>query len=289
MWPLGALARNPFRRLGDLLHGPGVADMKGGLAVMIEAIRLSDADAPLSVVLTVDEELGSPSGRRVVESVARHCTGAIVFEPGRPSGALVDSRRGSAVFKLTATGKTAHAGNDPERGINAIDELAHQLLKLIEFRSPAKGTYVMAGVISGGTARQVVPDRATAAIDVRARTQQELDRVMYEIVELAERPHIPGIRLTIEGGETRPPFRQQQGWLKERFAEAANGLNTVISYEPSGGGSDGNFTASLGLPTLDGVGPTGRHLCSWEEVAGWESGLERVALVASVLDRHALG
>lgn len=287
VWPPGALDKNPFRRDGDLLYGPGVADMKGGLAVMLEAIRVADSTPDLRVVLTTDEELGSPTGREIVETAVEDCAASLVFEAGRAGGGLVDRRRGIAVFTLTTLGKTAHAGNDPENGVNAVDELAYQLLALAEMRDPDAGLYVMAGVIEGGTARQVVPDRASALIDVRGASRAGLDDVMEKIRALGDHPHLSGAKVVVEGGETRPPFETVRGSeeLKAIIDSAAAAVGFTANFVAAGGGSDGNFTAARGAPTLDGFGPVGHRLCSWEETAEWSSAVTRVALVSRTLER----
>lgn len=288
VWPVGTIDGNPFRWTEDgVLLGPGVADMKGGLAVMLAGIeRAGEASPPLRVVLTADEELGTTTGRADVEAQAAGCSAALVFEAGRAGGAFVDRRRGVGVFTLTVKGRTAHAGNDPERGINAVDELAHQLLALAALRDPDAGVYVMAGVIEGGTARQVIPDHASALIDVRGISRQPFDEVMERIRELEHRTHIPGAEVVVRGGETRPPYGPVEGTdeLKELIHRAAEAVGHPLpEYVRGGGGSDGNFTGALGVPTVDGFGPVGRNLCSLEEEADFASGHARAGLVASVL------
>jgi glutamate carboxypeptidase len=291
VWASGALTKNPFRWVGEKLMGPGIADMKGGLAVLNEVVQSlpPDRSPAIRVVLTADEELGSPTGRSVVEENAAGCSGVFVFEAGRPGGHFVDSRRGIAVFTMTVHGRKAHAGNDPERGINAVDELAHQLLSLAEMRNPAAGIYVMAGLIEGGTARQVVPDLASALIDVRGATRTGLDQAMASIRSLTDRTHVPGVMIEITGGETRPPFESTASEaLKSLVTSAGADQGIAVSFVKGGGGSDGNFTGALGLPTIDGCGPIGERLCSWDETADFASAVSRSNLIVSALKLIAL-
>lgn len=289
VWPRGTLARNPWRVEEGNVYGPGVADMKGGLAVLVEALLVT-ASSPatsLTVALTADEELGSPTGREVVEEAAANCDGCLVFEPGRSGNALINERRGSAVFSMTVTGRTAHAGNNPELGINAVDELAFQLLRLRDLRRPDNGSYVMAGLIEGGTARQVVPDTARALIDVRARTQTDLEELIQQIREGAGAVTVEGATVTLDGGQTRPPMPapSHPGTLAGVTEAAAKDVGQTVRYTKAGGGSDGNFVAAMGIETIDGLGPIGHELCSLSERADLASAAERARLVVQILER----
>ena len=289
VWPRGTLERNPFRMHDGNAYGPGVADMKGGLAVMVEGLSSAigvDHSPGLRVVVTSDEELGSPTGREVVERAAADCDLCLVFEAGRPGGHFVDRRRGIAVFTMTVHGKTAHAGNDPQNGINAVDELAYQLLELEKLRDVEAGVYAQAGVIEGGTARQVVPDLATALIDVRGSTREGLDRVIRAINALPDKVHVAGAEVVVTGGETRPPFEPVEGTseLRSMVRRAAQRRGLTATFTAAGGGSDGNFTAAAGIPTLDGFGPVGHRLCSLEERAEIETTVERAGLFVELLE-----
>ena len=290
VWPAGTLARIPFTIDGDTATGPAIADMKGGLAVMLEALEITDAAPPVTVVLTADEELGTPTGRAIVERAAAGCAACLVFEAGRPNGALVNRRRAVAVFELLIEGRTAHVAHNPERGVNAIDELAYQLLALRRLRAPERDVYVMAGVVEGGTARQVVPDRARALIDVRASTQASMNRVIARLQRTTARTHIPEARVQLTGGQTRPPMvptaaTARLGALIDGVARATG---SEVAYADAGGGSDGCFTAALGIPTIDGFGPPGRDLCSLREQASVAGAETRALLVAGILERFAV-
>lgn len=289
VWPPGTLVTFPFALKAGAVQGPGAADMKGGLAVLLEALEIAGASPPLSVVLTADEELGTPTGRAIVERVAAGCAACLVFEAGRPGGELVNRRRAVAVFELFVEGRTAHVAHDPERGVNAIDELAYQLLALRRMRAPQRGVSVMAGVVAGGTARQIVPDRARALIDVRAPTQTAMDRAIGRLERATARTHVPEAHVRLVGGQTRPPMvpLAATARLGTLITEVAQDGGGEIAFAQAGGGSDGCFTAALGVPTIDGFGPPGHDLCSLRERASVAGAESRARLVAGILERFA--
>lgn len=289
VWPTGTLRDFPFALRNDVVTGPGVADMKGGLAVMIEALRIAAVTPDLRILLTADEELGTPTGRLSVERSARRCRAALGFEAGRPNGALVTSRRAVGVFELVVSGRTAHVAHDPERGVNAVDELAHQLLRLRKLRDPARQTYVMAGVVSGGTARQVVPERARALIDVRAPSQSAMDELIRELMRLPMERLVPGARVRVQGRQTRPPMLPgpASASIQALVRAAARDVGQTARFASSGGGSDASFAAAIGVPTIDGFGPPGRDLCSRRERASLSGAVARVQLVTRILERSA--
>jgi glutamate carboxypeptidase len=286
VWPRGTLARNPFRINDGRGYGPGVADMKGGLAVLAEAVRAT-ADLPerpaLAIGLTADEELGSPTGRRLVEALAADATACLTFESGRPDGSLVDRRGAVGVLEMRITGRTAHAAHDPEIGANAVDELAFQLLRLRGLREPPNGISAMAGIVRGGTARQVVPEHAEALIDLRAPSTARMEALVADI--RAVRPQVQGTQIEISGGMTRPAMEPGPPTeaLRARIRRAAEALGQTVRFAATGGGSDASFAAAMGVPTLDGFGPIGNRICSLEEFADVESAAGRAALVAELL------
>jgi glutamate carboxypeptidase len=263
VWPVGTLQRMPFRFTEDgKLHGPGVFDMKSGVACLVEAVRTIKAQGletrrPLTILLTCDEEIGSRTSRALVEAEAMRSTAALVLEPPLPGGVVKTGRKGIGVFSLRAVGRAAHAGLDPSKGINAVVELAHQTLRLAALNDFERGTTVNVGVFNGGTTTNVVPAEAAAKIDVRFWTQADGEYLENTIRSL--RPVLPEAQLEIGGGINRPPMPRSP----ENVAlfEHARGLAGELGFELRdgvvGGGSDGNFTAALGVPTLDGLGVDG--------------------------------
>ncbi len=211
---------------------------------------------PLTVLLTSDEEVGSQTSRGLIEEEARAAAHVLVMEPPIPPGLLKTTRKGVGRFSLTVTGKPAHAGAEPEKGVSAIQELAHQILALHSLTDLATGTTVNVGKISGGTAGNVVAAQARAEIDTRAWTQAEADRLLHAIYGLA--PVTPGATLAIEGEWNRPPLeRSATGAIFGRAQAIGSGLGLALQEGGTGGGSDGNFTGALGIPTLDGLGVPG--------------------------------
>jgi len=289
VWPQGTLRDNPFRLEDGRAYGPGVLDMKGGWVVLFSALRaLAEAGwdglAATTVFLCGDEELGSPTGRAWIEREARGADWALVLEPARESGALVVERGVVGALSLEVQGITAHT-TAAERGASAIRALAHKVLELERLTHPARGTIVSVGVVAGGSARQVVPDRATASIDVRARTAGDAEEVLRRIRIIADTPHVHGTSARLGGGITRPAFERTAGIEQLlRLAQICGreiGLSLDGAATPSG--SDGNFSAALGIPTLDGLGAEGGHVCSRNEFVLVESLPRRAALLAGLI------
>lgn len=257
VWEAGTLQRLPFRVEGDRVTGPGSYDMKAGIVEAAFALAASPPRRPVIVLSTSDEEIGSTSSRELIEAVARPAIAVLVLEPAQSGGALKTARKGIADFNLEVEGRAAHAGVEPEKGISAIEEMAHQVLALKALADPKLGTTINVGVVSGGTRPNVVPAKARAEIDVRFARASEAERVVAAIRGL--QPRAEGARLRISGGVDRPPMERTEGIA--RLARLAQGLAREIGFElaetSTGGGSDGNFTAALGVPTLDGLGPDG--------------------------------
>ncbi len=263
VWSVGTLARLPFRLTDEgTAHGPGIFDMKSGVACVIEALRaiaelkLPTAH-PVTLLLTCDEEIGSKTSRRLVEAEARHAVAALVLEPPLTGGIVKTARKGVGGFTIRAVGRAAHAGLDPRQGINAIVELAHQTLRLNELTDYESGTTINVGVINGGTTSNVIPAEASAKVDLRFWTLADGERIT-EIVK-ALKPVIAGAQLEITGGINRPPMLRSEGnvALYEHARQLAAELGFELHEGSVGGGSDGNFTAALGVPTLDGLGVDG--------------------------------
>jgi glutamate carboxypeptidase len=211
----------------------------------------------VTVLVTGDEEIGSPTSRDLIESTARGCAGALVLEASADGGALKTARKGTSAYRVHATGRAAHAGLEPERGVNASIELAHQLLAVAALGDPALGTTVTPTVLAAGTTTNTVPAAGEFAVDVRARDVAEQGRVDRALRAL--RPVLPGARLTVSGGPNRPPLSSAAS--SELYARAVKLAVALGQPAPGraavGGGSDGNFTAGLGIPTLDGLGALG--------------------------------
>jgi glutamate carboxypeptidase len=256
VWPRGTLATMPWRVEGERAYGPGSYDMKGGLVVMLEAIRIARAERPLRVVLTADEEVGSPSAHETLERAAAGAAAALVCEPPTARGDLKTARKGIGRFKLRVTGRAAHSAQ-PKRGISAIEELARLTLRLHALNDGASGVTVNVGVVSGGTRENVVAAEATGLMDVRVPTlaeQERIDRSLRELEAEAE-----GASIELGGGWTRPPLERSPGAavLFERAREHGRALGLELREASVAGGSDGNLVGALGVPVLDGLGAQG--------------------------------
>ena len=258
VWPVGTLATMPFRVKGDRAYGPGVYDMKACLVVMLEAIRRAgDERRALRVFLTADEEMGSLTARPLLEEAARGAAAGLIVEPPGATGNLKTSRKGLGRFTVTVKGRSAHAGTHRTDGVNAIQELAHQIHALHALNDDARGISVNVGVVSGGTSENVVPAEAQARVDVRVKTMVDRGRIERALAELE--PVDSQTSLALGGGWTRPPLERSDG-AATLFAQAkvyARELGLDVDEESSGGGSDGNLIGAVGIPVLDGLGAEG--------------------------------
>lgn len=260
--PRGSLAMRPFKIEGDKVFAPGIFDMKSGCALMIEALRAFEILAikplrPVTILLSCDEEVGSPTGRELVEREAANAAFCLVCEPSAPGGQVKTGRKGTSNYVLKADGVSAHAGLEPEKGASAILELARQIPRLHALENPAIGTTVNVCTIGGGTATNVIPSKAECSIDVRFETMEEakrIDRAIRQIRSLDVR-----ISLTVEGEINRPPLERTEK-VKILFAKAqqtAQSFDYKLDETKVGGASDGNFVAALGVSVLDGLGVQG--------------------------------
>jgi len=262
VWTVGQLGRMPIREENGRLYGPGVFDMKAGIGVAMVAVRalkeLQLPDPPrVAMLWTTDEEVGSETSREAIEASARQHDAVLVLEPSLPGGAAKTSRKGCGDFELIVHGVSAHAGVDPGKGASAIHELAHQIVDIESFHDLDRGVTINVGRISGGSRTNVVAETAQAGIDVRVPTMA--DAAAIEAKLRALRPHLRGTRLEVRGAVSRPPL--ERGPHVIRLYELARGVARELGQDlkegGTGGGSDGNFTAALGVPTLDGLGPRG--------------------------------
>jgi glutamate carboxypeptidase len=258
VWPVGTLASMPFRVDGDRAYGPGIYDMKSCLVVLLEAIRRAgDERRALRVFLTADEEMGSPTGRALLEAAAEGVAAALVVEPSTQNGNLKTARKGLGRFRLTITGRPAHAGTHRAEGVSAIEELAHQVLALHALNDDERGVSVNVGVVRGGTSENVVAAEAAAQIDVRIARAEDRERIEEVLAALA--PVTAGAKLELSGGWTRPPLERSAGGAKlfEQARKHGRELGLELHEASSGGGSDGNIVGALGVPVLDGLGAEG--------------------------------
>ena len=289
VWPVGTLERMPPRRDGDRLYGPGTFDMKAGIAIAIAAIRALRATntphPPVQMLWTTDEEIGSGTSRPVIEDEARRSRAVLVLEPALPGGALKTARKGCGEFELTVHGLAAHAGLDPGKGVSAIHELASQIALVEQLQDLPRGVSVNVGRITGGTRANVVAEEARAVIDVRAPTRDAAAALEKAFRML--QPLRPGARLTVRGGFDRPPMERTAGVaaLFETARAVAAALGHGLAEGSAGGGSDGNFTAALGVPTLDGLGAVGDGAHAAHEHVEVSSLAWRAALVAGIIAR----
>lgn len=290
VWPVGTLERIPFRVTSEgRAHGPGIFDMKAGVAIVIQAIRAVSSlnrqpKRPLHLLLTCDEEIGSRSSRGLIEESAKRSAAALVLEPPITGGIVKTARKGIGVFTVRAIGRAAHAGLDPAKGVNAIVELAHQTLRLAELNDYAAGTTVSVGVVNGGTTSNVVPAEATARVDVRYWKELEGARIEHTIRSL--KPVNPQAKLEITGGLNRPPMERTEGnaHLFEHARALAGELGFDLTDGSVGGGSDGNFTSALGVPTLDGLGVDGAGAHAEHEHIIVDDIPRRAALLARLIE-----
>jgi glutamate carboxypeptidase len=286
---VGDIAKNPSRIENGRLYGPGTSDMKAGFTLLLWALRCMKElgltpRRQVVGLLTSDEEVGSEAAREQIELEARRSAIALVAEPAMPpKGALKTWRKGTADYWLHITGKPAHAGADPTKGISAVEELAHQILVLQKLTDMSVGTTVNVGVISGGTRSNVVAAEAKAHIDVRFMTMEEAHRIDGIIRGL--KPVVPGAQLRVEGGINRPPMVRNEATvaLFQKAQALAAELGLEVDEMGTGGGSDGNFTSGAGCPTLDGLGACGDGLHTFEEYVEVESLPQRAALLVRLL------
>jgi len=262
VWPVGTLATMPWREEDGKLRGPGVEDMKAGAAMLISILHYVRAarlqlSHPLRMLFTTDEETGSETSRALIEAEASQAALVLCLEPSLPNGALKTFRKGTGDFRITAIGRAAHAGADHAKGVNAIQEIARQVATLQQMTNYATGTTINVGVISGGTASNVVPERAQIEVDLRVTTAAESERIVRAIQSL--QPQLTGARLEIVGGMNRPPMERTPAIVEafQRAKAIAAGIGLELEEGSTGGASDANFVAPLGVPTLDGLGAVG--------------------------------
>ena len=283
VFPLGTVARRPFTREGNIGRGPGIFDMKAGIIQAIYGVAAVKEWYHTESLITADEEVGSHASRALLEERARATGAVLVLEPSADGGALKIARKGTGTFNVSITGRASHAGLEPEKGINALVELAAQVPRIVAIARPDVGTTVTPTVAKAGTADNVVPDSATIAVDVRCVIPEEKDRLEAEMSRLTAT--LAGARVEVSGGMNRPPMHESM--TKELFAIAEKVADdygiTGLRGVAVGGGSDGNLTAAVGVRTLDGLGAVGAGAHAETEHVQLDAMPERAALVAGLV------
>jgi glutamate carboxypeptidase len=288
VWPMGETVKRPFTLKNGMGLGPGVHDMKGGTLIGLFAIGALahfnlEPRYQVCFLLTSDEEIGSPSSRALIETEGRRSRYCLVLEGAHNRQLFTTARKGVARYRLKIIGRAAHSGVEPQNGVSAIEELAQQVLALHALNDPDRGTTVNVGVVSGGDRPNIIAGRAEAEIDVRVTSIEEGERITRQIESLL--PHNPAGRLEISGGMTRPPFEETPAGT-DLFTKAQNiatELGFAVEKYKSGGGSDGNLVAALGVPTLDGLGSLGGGAHALTEHTVIEALPQRAALLAELL------
>jgi glutamate carboxypeptidase len=290
VYPVGTLASMPSRVADGRLWGPGAFDMKSGIALMlhaIEALRVWHEDIlprPVTVLLVSDEEVGSGTSRRITENLARKSAAVLVLEPSHgPKGAVKTARKGIGEYVLKVTGKAAHSGLDFEKGQSAIVELARQIVAIQKLIDLKRGLTLNVGTVQGGTRVNVIPAEASAVLDVRVARKQDAAGIDRKLRSL--KPFNRKCRLEISGGMNRPPMERTSsvGALYKKAAEIAKQMGWKLEEAAVGGGSDGNFTAGLGIPTLDGLGGVGEGAHATHESILISELPKRAALLAELI------
>ena len=260
--PRGAIKERPWRTEANRVFGPGIFDMKANCAVALESLRACEAIGlrprlPVTILLTCDEETGSPTGRPLVEAEAKNAQTVLVLEPPAAGGSVKTSRKGTGMFTIQVEGRAAHAGLEPEKGVSAVLELARQTIRLHELNDPQNGTTVTVNVVSGGTHSNVIPAAARAEVDMRFSSADAgalVERNIRMLEAINSRAQV-----TVSGGINRPPLERTKK-VEELYLHART-LATLIDFDLGeasvGGASDGNFVAALGVPVLDGLGVQG--------------------------------
>jgi len=288
VFPLGTLKTFPYQEEDGLIRGPGVLDMKSGIVIALGAVSAllslsKPAALPVSILFTSDEEIGSPASRGLIEALAREAQMVFVMESALVDGSLKTWRKGVGVFTVKTKGRAAHAGGDHQEGRNAIEEMAHQIIAIQKLTDYKKGTTLNVGKIRGGFATNVVPEECSIEVDLRVLEVEEAVRVASALKNL--KPILDGTSIEVAGELNRPPlpFNEiNQAAFKKAYAIAKT-IGVELKASGSGGGSDGNFVAPLGVPVLDGMGAIGAGYHSNREYIFESSLAERINLLATLL------
>lgn len=286
VFPPGTIQRIPYREEGGKIFGPGTLDMKAGIVIALAAVesaQRSGLNRPVTLLCTSDEEIGSHTSRGLIESLAKESALVLVLEGGLPDGSLKTWRKGVGGFTVKVKGRAAHAGGEHERGRNAIEEMAHQIIAIQKLTDYSRGTTVNVGVIQGGTVTNVVPEECAIKMDVRVMLPGEWERIEAEVKNL--KPVLDGTSIEVAGRLNRPPmpFDETMKATFEKARAIASKCGIELKAGGSGGGSDANFVAPLGIPVLDGLGAIGEGYHSEREYIFADSLEQRVKLVSALL------
>ena len=286
VFPLGTIDHFPYREENGKISGPGTLDMKAGIVIalaVMEDIQQTGLTRPVTLLCTSDEEIGSHTSREHIERLAKESALVLVLEGGLLDGALKTWRKGVGEFRVHTKGRAAHSGGDHEKGRNAIEEMAHQVIAIQKLTDYSKQTTLNVGVIRGGTVSNVVPEEAEVQVDVRVMQPGEWERLEAEMRKL--KPALDGTSVEITGSLNRPPmpFDETMQATFEKARSIAAGIGMDLKAGGTGGASDGNFVAPLGIPVLDGLGAVGEGYHSAREYIFADSLEERARLVAALL------
>ena len=286
VFPLGTLSKMPYREVDGKIFGPGTLDMKAGIVISLAAMHeicKTGLARPVTLLCTSDEEIGSTTSRAWIESLAKDSALVLVLESALLDGSLKTWRKGVGEFSVKARGRAAHAGGDHEKGRNAIEEMAHQVLAIQKLTDYSKQTTLNVGVIKGGTVTNVVPEECTLAVDVRVMQPGEWERVESEMSKL--KPVLDDTSLEIHGSLNRPPmpFDETMKTTFEKVRSIAAAIGLAVQAGGTGGGSDANFVAPLGIPVMDGMGAIGEGYHSEREYIFADSLEQRVKLLTAIL------
>ncbi|MCM3442207.1 M20 family metallopeptidase [Metabacillus halosaccharovorans] len=293
VFPKGEAEKRPFKVIGDKAFGPGVNDEKASHVQVLYALKAlkeagSDAYKNVHIIFNSDEEIGSPTSKPLIKQVAENKQYSLVVECSRPNGGLVTERKGVGQFTLDVKGKSAHSGVDPERGRSAIEEISHKIIKLQQLNNYDEGISVNVGLVQGGTSTNTIPSVARADIDVRFNNEQQAADIVKKITEISQEEHVSGTVTKLKGDISRPPMLKtsETEQLINVIHEAADDLGITIREVSSGGGSDASFTASEGIPTVDGMGPMGEFSHSEkEEYTDLKTFPQFTALLAKTIEK----
>lgn len=288
----GTVSERPFTRDEKRAYGPGVFDMKGSQVALLYAVKAlihenEEAYKNVVILLNSDEEIGSPESRPLIEAVAREVKYALIVEPSLSREAVVTQRKGGGKYFLKVSGIAAHAGEEPEKGRSAIEELAHKILKLHRLTNLEAGVTLNVGTIQGGTSVNTISPYAYGALDVRVETPEQAEEIDRAIREICATPDVKGTSIELTGQMRRPPLilSDKSRELLAIVQEAGRELGVEIEGTKSGGGSDGNLTAAAGVATIDGLGPIGGNAHSAEEYLEIDSLVDRTLLLASIIKK----
>jgi glutamate carboxypeptidase len=292
VFPAGEAQRRPFSIEGNVAHGPGVNDMQDGLLLagyVVEALKEEGAleDVAICLAFNGDEETGSRNSRAWIEENAALCDRVLVFEPCRPGFRYVLNRKGGCRILVTTHGISSHAGADPEKGVNAVVELAHQIQRINELNRPDWGVTAQCTVIRGGEKTNIIPHTASVKVDLRYATTQEAEEALAFFNSLPQRPVLPGasVEVAIEG--QRPPMEStpESEEMLRILVEEGQKLGLQPAGISTGGCSDGNWTAAMGIPTLDGMGPVGENSHRLDEYMLLDSFIPALTMITALCKR----